>query len=112
MQGFQEPPQDDFFVPYHTDWQMATMAGAGIMGKTRTERNLTYFGIDLSGHMGALLLLVTEFFFMMYCIVTNISNPPARHSTSICTFGGLSRTGGFAGESHVAYVHGAFYHFR
>jgi carboxypeptidase D len=54
VQGFQAPPEDDFFVPYHTDWQFATMAAAGVMGKTRTERGLTYFGVDLSGHMSKL----------------------------------------------------------
>lgn len=52
IQGFQAPIEEDFFVPYHEDPFLATMAGAGIMGKTRTERGLTYFGIDGAGHMG------------------------------------------------------------
>ncbi|KAI0385437.1 Alpha/Beta hydrolase protein [Hypomontagnella monticulosa] len=51
IQGFQTPVEEDFFVPYHDDPFLATMAGAGIMGKTRTERGLTYFGIDGAGHM-------------------------------------------------------------
>lgn len=55
-QGFQTPPADPFFVPYHPDQAVSSMAGAGIMGKTHTERKLTYFGIDGSGHMGTLML--------------------------------------------------------
>jgi len=51
-QGFQKPIEEDFFVPYHSNFHQSTMAGAGIMGKTHTERGLTYFTIDLAGHMG------------------------------------------------------------
>jgi len=51
-QGFQSPVEDDFYVPYHTDYQTASLAGAGIMGKTHTERGLTFFHISISGHMG------------------------------------------------------------
>ena len=51
MQGFQAPIQDDFYVPYRASFQPSTMAGAGVMGKTRTERGLTFFSVDLSGHM-------------------------------------------------------------
>lgn len=50
-QGFQAPIEDDFFVPYHHDIQLATAAAAGIMGKTHTERGLTFVEINLSGHM-------------------------------------------------------------
>jgi len=50
-QGFQAPVTDDFYVPYHTDYQLSTLAGAGVMGKTHTERGLTFVEIYLSGHM-------------------------------------------------------------
>jgi len=50
-QGFQKPITDDFYVPYHTDIQLSTVAASGVMGKTHTERGLTYVGINLSGHM-------------------------------------------------------------
>ena len=50
-QGFQSPIEDNFYVPYHTKFQAATMASAGIVGKTHTERGLTFFGVDQSGHM-------------------------------------------------------------
>lgn len=49
--GFQEKPTDAFFVPYHDDPQLGTIAGAGVLGTTHTERGLTYVGVDLSGHM-------------------------------------------------------------
>jgi carboxypeptidase D len=54
MQGFQSEPKDDFFVPYHTQNSLGTLAGAGVMGTTHTERSLTWVAIQLSGHMYAL----------------------------------------------------------
>ncbi|KAI9784285.1 MAG: hypothetical protein M1839_002346 [Geoglossum umbratile] len=51
MQGFQSEPKDEFFVPYHVDVSLSTMAGAGVMGTTHTERGLTWVTIQLSGHM-------------------------------------------------------------
>lgn len=51
VQGFQSPIAEDFYVPYHTDLQLSTLAAAGVMGKTHTERNLTFVEINLSGHM-------------------------------------------------------------
>lgn len=50
-QGFQKPITEDFYVPYHDETQLSTIAGAGVFGKTHTERGLTYVSIDLSGHM-------------------------------------------------------------
>lgn len=50
-QGFSSAPSDPFFVPYHTESSLSTLAGAGIMGRTRTERGLTWVEIFLSGHM-------------------------------------------------------------
>ncbi|KAI1308499.1 alpha/beta-hydrolase [Xylaria venustula] len=61
--GFQSPPIEPFFVPYHKDSTpddiyvetnatvLGSIAGAGVMGAAHTERGLTYVGIDLSGHM-------------------------------------------------------------
>ncbi|KAF7523247.1 hypothetical protein G7054_g11821 [Neopestalotiopsis clavispora] len=54
VQGFQTPVEDDFFVPYHADASLSTLAGAGIMGRTHTERGLTFFDVDISGHMYSL----------------------------------------------------------
>lgn len=50
-QGFQKPITDDFYVPFHDDEQFSTQAASGIMGKTHTERKLTFVSINLSGHM-------------------------------------------------------------
>ena len=50
-QGFSEYPNDDFFVPYHNDYELGALAASGVMGKTRTERGLTFVEINLSGHM-------------------------------------------------------------
>lgn len=50
-QGFQSPPTDDFYVPYHTLQDPATLAGAGVFGTTTTERGLTFVYTELSGHM-------------------------------------------------------------
>ena len=53
MQGFQQGPDafDDFYVPYHKEYQLGTLAGAGVMGQYHTERGLTLVTVDLSGHM-------------------------------------------------------------
>ncbi|KAI9849922.1 MAG: hypothetical protein M1837_000136 [Sclerophora amabilis] len=50
-QGFTAPPSDPFYVPFHSEASLATLAGAGTLGTTRTERGLTYVEISLSGHM-------------------------------------------------------------
>ncbi|KPI41427.1 Carboxypeptidase cpdS [Cyphellophora attinorum] len=57
-QGFSTAPSewDDFYVPYHENnyddpTAAGTLAGAGVMGQTHTERGLTLVTIDLSGHM-------------------------------------------------------------
>ncbi|KAH0547545.1 hypothetical protein FGG08_000270 [Glutinoglossum americanum] len=55
MMGFQSEPKDGFFVPYHPRGPLGTMAGAGIMGVTHTERNLTWVTVQLAGHMYGLL---------------------------------------------------------
>jgi carboxypeptidase D len=49
--GFQKPPTEPFYVPYHTHGENSTLAGAGVFGTTHTERGLTYVGVSLSGHM-------------------------------------------------------------
>lgn len=50
-QGFSSKPQDEFFVPYHTQDNPSTLAGAGVFGTTHTERGLTFVEVSLSGHM-------------------------------------------------------------
>lgn len=56
-QGFHKPPSNwtDFYVPYHESGSdavsLGTIAGAGVMGQTHTERGLTLVTVDLSGHM-------------------------------------------------------------
>ena len=54
-QGFSVPPceWDDFYVPYHTEFenQLGSIAGAGVMGQYHTERGLTLVTVQLSGHM-------------------------------------------------------------
>ena len=51
-QGFQEEPQDCFFVPYHDQpSNLGSLSAAGDMGITRTERKLTWVEQRMSGHM-------------------------------------------------------------
>ena len=49
-QGFQSPPTDDFYVPFHSESSESTLAGSGSFGKTHTERGLTFVSVALSGH--------------------------------------------------------------
>lgn len=51
-QGFQQAPAGQFFVPYHDSGALGTMAAAGVMGTTHTERGLTWVETRLAGHMG------------------------------------------------------------
>ncbi len=50
-QGFQHKPEDEFFVPYHEDFSLSTVTGAGVFGTTHTERGLTWVEVHLAGHM-------------------------------------------------------------
>ncbi|CAL8577505.1 hypothetical protein XPA_003330 [Xanthoria parietina] len=50
-QGFQEKPAGEFFVPYHEEASLSTVAGAGVFGTTHTERGLTWVEVALTGHM-------------------------------------------------------------
>lgn len=49
--GFQKPPVEPFYVPYHHDKAKGTLAAAGVMGTTHSERGLTFVQVSLSGHM-------------------------------------------------------------
>jgi carboxypeptidase D len=51
MQGFQNPPVNDFYVPYHDDLSLTSLSAKGLMGKTITERKLTFVQQAMSGHM-------------------------------------------------------------
>jgi carboxypeptidase D len=50
-QGFQTPPVEEFFVPYHKEFSLSTISGAGVQGIVHTERKLTWVEVFLSGHM-------------------------------------------------------------
>lgn len=50
-QGFSKYPENDFFVPYHEELDLGSLAGAGNFGRWHEERGLTYIEVALSGHM-------------------------------------------------------------
>lgn len=50
-QGFQTAPTEPFFVPYHSEASLSTLAASGIMGTAHTERGLTWVEVAMSGHM-------------------------------------------------------------
>ena len=50
LQGFQQPPDIDFYVPYHQEYNQGALTGAGIVGTYRTERGLTFSSVQLAGH--------------------------------------------------------------
>ena len=49
-QGFSKKPSDPFYVPYHEEQSLSTLAASGVLGTTHTERGLTWVSVDLSGH--------------------------------------------------------------
>lgn len=49
-QGFSKPPIEPFYVPYHVDPIMGSIAGAGVLGGYVTERGLTFVVTVLAGH--------------------------------------------------------------
>jgi carboxypeptidase D len=50
VQGFQEFPGKEFFVPYHNDRNAGSMSGAGIVGLWGEERGLTFVQVQTAGH--------------------------------------------------------------
>ena len=50
VQGLQSPPTNDFFVPYHPEYNLGALSGAGILGSWVSERGLTFYEIQLAGH--------------------------------------------------------------
>jgi carboxypeptidase D len=51
VQGFQEyPQQQEFYVPYHPEYNGGRLSEAGYVGNWGAERGLTYYEVQLSGH--------------------------------------------------------------
>jgi carboxypeptidase D len=50
VQGFQSFPGTPFYVPYHPEYNGGSLAGAGNLGSWGTERGLTFYQVQLSGH--------------------------------------------------------------
>ncbi|KAK4148130.1 Alpha/Beta hydrolase protein [Dichotomopilus funicola] len=49
--GFQNRPDQPFYVPHNNITGLSTLAGAGVFGSLVSERGLTFVGVDLAGHM-------------------------------------------------------------
>jgi carboxypeptidase D len=50
LQGFQEYPGTEFYVPYHPEYNGGSLAGAGLLGYWGAERGLTFYQVQLAGH--------------------------------------------------------------
>ena len=51
LQGFQSYPQDqEFYVPYHPEYNGGRLSESGYVGNWGYERGLTYYQVQLSGH--------------------------------------------------------------
>ena len=48
--GFQQRPTQPLYIPYHENDDITSVAGAGVVGTTHSERGLTYFGVAPAGH--------------------------------------------------------------
>lgn len=49
-QGFQSYPGNEFYTPYHPEYNGGSLAGAGYLGLWGTERGLTFYQVQLAGH--------------------------------------------------------------
>lgn len=52
--GFQSRPTEPLYVPYHDNSDMASAAGAGVVGTAHSERGLTYLAVAPAGHFLAM----------------------------------------------------------
>lgn len=50
QQGFQEFPGKPFYVPFHPEYNGGALSAAGTVGLWGTERGLTFYSVELSGH--------------------------------------------------------------
>lgn len=52
MKGFQQDPQstNQFYVPYHPEYNGGRLSEAGYVGMWGEERGLTFYTVQLSGH--------------------------------------------------------------
>ena len=51
QQGFQaSPTNNEFYAPYHPEYNGGALAGAGALGTWGKERGLTFYQIQLAGH--------------------------------------------------------------
>ena len=49
-QGLQEYPGNDFYVPYHPEYNGGSLSQAGNVGFWGSERGLTFYQVQLAGH--------------------------------------------------------------
>ncbi|KAL8725866.1 MAG: hypothetical protein Q9181_006258 [Wetmoreana brouardii] len=49
-QGFQSYPANEFYTPYHPEYNEGSLAGAGYVGLWGAERGLTFYQVQLAGH--------------------------------------------------------------
>ncbi|KAF2464279.1 alpha/beta-hydrolase [Lindgomyces ingoldianus] len=50
VQGFQAYPSNLLYAPYHPEYNLGALAGAGYLGKWTHERGLTFYTSQLAGH--------------------------------------------------------------
>ncbi|KAI4243645.1 MAG: hypothetical protein LQ352_006990, partial [Teloschistes flavicans] len=50
VQGFQAYPSNEFYTPYHPEYNGGALAGAGFLGTWTYERGLTFYQVQLAGH--------------------------------------------------------------
>ncbi|KAI4175277.1 MAG: hypothetical protein LQ343_001813 [Gyalolechia ehrenbergii] len=50
VQGFQSYPGNEFYTPYHPEYNGGSLAGAGYVGTWGAERGLTFYQVQLAGH--------------------------------------------------------------
>lgn len=71
VQGFQSYPGNEFYTPYHPEYNGGSLAGAGYVGTWGAERGLTFYQVQLAGHgMFKIYFNFRDLFLAPFCIAS------------------------------------------
>ena len=94
-QGFQSrPDSNQFYVPYHPEYNGGALSSSGDVGNWGSERGLTFYQVQLSGHGKSLSNEESSVFYfcctaIVYVVTKKLLIQHSNRTTRICTWGWL-----------------------